>query len=256
MTANKHETVNSFDLKPFEEIGNEISARRGFEANVLKCNGDSGDWTAGKKNTPMTGKKLVADFLDLMKGWLSFKDGKPIYVVVRVADGMSAPRRENLGDTDERLWGEKQEDPWKPVFVLPFFDPETRETFIFSTTTEGGTRAVGSLVNAFNAEQRERPKTVPALPVVELDNDSYENNKGKRIFTPILDIVGWTDRPVGVKRSLPPPLPNFITVKSEVLPSVKIEREETWNEPPPYSDDELNQIVRENDNRAQDDASF
>ena len=236
MTTNKLETTDTFDLQPFEEFGNEISARRGFEATVLKCNGDTGEWTAGKKNTPMNGKKLVADITDLMKGWLSFKDGKPTYAVVRVADGTSPPRREDLGDTDERLWGEKLEDPWKKVIVLPFFDPETRETFTYSTTTEGGTRAVGSLVNAFTAEQHERPKTVPTLPVVELDNDSYVNNRGKRVFTPILGIIGWIDRPVGVKRSLPPPMPNFITVKAEA----------DRNNPPPSSDDQVNQLVRKN----------
>jgi len=190
-----------------------------------------------------------------MKGWLSFKDGKPIYAVVRVADRIPAPRREDLGDTDERLWGEKQEDPWKKVAVLPLFHPETRETFIFSTTTDGGTRAVGSLVNAFVAERRERAGAT--LPVVELDNDSYFNNKNKRIFAPILDIIGWTDRPVGVKRSLPPPMPNFITVRSEASRNVKVEHGSDRNEPPPYSDAELNQLVRESKERAEDDgASF
>jgi hypothetical protein len=258
MTTSKLESTDGFDLHPFEEFVNEISARRGFEATVLKCNGDTGEWTAGKKNTPMNGKKLVADITDLMKGWLSFKDGKPIYAVVRVEDRISLPRREGLGDTDERLWGEKQEDPWKKVMVVPFFDLETRETFIFSTTTEGGTGAVGSLVNAFTVEQHERPKTVPTLPVVELDNDDYVNKKnGKRIFTPVLDIIGWTDRPVGVKRSLPPPMPNFITVKSEASPNVKVEHNNERNEPPPYSDDELNQLMRESKERAENyDVSF
>ena len=61
MTTNKLESTNSLDLQTFEEFGNEISARGGFEATVLKCNGESGEWTAGKKNTPMNGKKLVAD---------------------------------------------------------------------------------------------------------------------------------------------------------------------------------------------------
>jgi hypothetical protein len=234
MTTNKLEPMNSLNLQTFEEFGNEISARGGFEATVLKFNGETGEWTAGKKNTPMNGKKLVADINDLMKGWLSFKDGKPNYAVVRVADGTSPPRREDLGDTDEGLWGEKLEDPWKKVVVLPFFDPETRETFIFSTATDGGTKAVGSLVNAFVAERRERLDA--ALPVVELHNDNYFNKKNKRIFTPTLDIIGWTDRPTGVKRSLPPPMPNFITVKAEA----------DRNNPPPSSDDQVNQLVRKN----------
>jgi hypothetical protein len=166
MTTNKPKSTSSFHLHPFEEFGNEISARRGFEATVLKCSGDTGEWTAGKKNTRMNGKKLVADIIDLMKGWLSFKDGKPIYGVVRVEDRISPPQREDLGDTDEQLWGEKQEDPWKKVIVLPFFDPETRAS------------------------------------------------------------------------------------------NVKVEHNNDRKEPPPCSDDELNQLMRESKERADDDVSF
>lgn len=255
MTTNKLESTDSLDLQTFEEFGKEISGRHGFEATVLKFNGETGEWTAGKKGTPMDGKKLVADITDLMKGWLSFdRNRKPTYAVVRVADRISAPRREDLGDTDERLWDWMQGDPWKLVTVLPFFDPDTRETFTFTTSTDGGTRAVGLLVKAFVAERRERPGG--ALPIVELDKDSYVNNKDKTIFTPILDITGWTDRPASVKRSLPPPMPNSITVKSKVSPSSKIEHDDNRNEPP-YTDGELNQLVRENEGRAEyDDVSF
>lgn len=253
MTTNKLDTKD-LDLQPFEEFGNENSGQFGFEATVLKFNGQTGEWTAWKNGTSMNGKKLVADVPDLMKGWMRFKDRKPIYAVVRFADRISPPLREDLSDTDETLWDEKQGDPWKPVTVLPFFDLETREPFIFTTSTDGGTKAVASLVNAFVAERRERSSK--KLPIVELDSDSYVN-KGKRIFTPVLSIIGWTDRPDAVKRSLPPPMPNSITVKSKVSPCGKVEHDDDRDEPPPYSDDELNQLVRESKERAEDgDASF
>ena len=254
MTTDKPESTNSLDLQAFKEFGKELSARRGLETTILKYNAETGEWTAGKDGTPMNGKKLVADITDLMKGWRSFKDRKPIHAVVRVADRIPAPRREDLGDTDKRLWDSKQGDPWKFVAMLPLFDPETHETFMFTTSTDGGVKAVNLLVNAFVGEQRP-PRTAPALPIVELGSDSYINNKYNRICTPILDIIGWTDRPAAVKRSLPPPMPCSITGKSEVSPSVKNEHAE--DEPPPYSDDELNQILRENNGRSEyTDGSF
>jgi hypothetical protein len=254
MTANNRKSTDDLALERFEEFGNEMSGPRGFDATLLKYSGVTGEWTAGKNCTSMNGKKLVADMTDLMKGWQTFKDRKPVYAVVRVADGISAPRREDLGDTDEQLWDEKQGDPWKPVAVLPLFDLETHETFIFPTTTDGGKSAVGVLAKAFFAERRKHSGEM--LPIVELETDSYVNNRGKRIFTPILDIIGWTDRPVAVKRSLPPPMPNAITAKSEVAPRLKTEHDGDWNEPPPYSDDELSHLVRENEGRAEDDTPF
>jgi hypothetical protein len=256
MTTDNPESTNSLDLQAFEEFGKELSARRGLEAMILKYNAETGEWTAGKDGTPMNGKKLVADIADLMKGWRSFKDRKPIHAVVRVEDRIPAPRREDLGDTDKRLWDSKQGDPWKFVAMLPLFDPETHETFMFTTSTDGGAKAVNLLVDAFVVKQRP-PRPVPALPIVELGSDSYINNKYNRICTPILDIIGWTDRPVAVKRSLPPPMPNFITVKSEASPTANVEHDGDRNEPPPYSNDELNQIARENDGRGEyTDGSF
>jgi hypothetical protein len=254
MTSNKRKSTDDLALERFEEFGNEMSGPRSFGATMLKYSGVTGEWTTGKNGTSMNGKKLVADIADLMKGWQSFNDRKPIYVLVRVADGKSPPRREDLGDTNEQLWDAKQGDPWKLATALPLFDPETHETFIFATTTDGGKSAVGLLAKAFAAEQRKHSGAT--LPIVELDTDSYVNNSGKRIFTPIFDIIGWTDRPAAVKHSLPPPMPCPITGKSEVSPSVKAEHAEIWDEPPPYSDDELTQLVRENDGRAEDDTSF
>jgi hypothetical protein len=122
-------------------------------------------------------------------------------------------------------------------------------------STDGGTKAIGLLVKAFAAEQRERPGK---LPLIELDKDSYPNKRGGRTFVPVFDIIGWVDRPAAVKRSLPPPMPPLsvgsvptITVQPVVSRSIKmIEHNGEGNEPPPYSDDELNRLAQESDERA------
>jgi hypothetical protein len=246
-----------FDLALLEEFGNEMSGGRGFEAMFAKFNGETGEWKAGKNATSMNQKRLVADVPDVMKGWQCFKDRKPFYALVRVNDGIAPPRRRDLGDTDERLWDRKEGDPWKYVGALPFFDPESRETFIFITSTVGGTKAIGWLVNAYAAEQRRNPGK---LPLVELESDSYLNKRGGRTFVPVFDIVGWVDRPAAVKRTLPPPLPQLslegvrtITAKSDVSPNTKmIEHNGGGNEPPPYSDAELSRLMRESEERAGD----
>ena len=185
--------TTDLNLELLEEFGSEMSGRRGFDATFLKFNANTGEWTAGKAGTSMNKQKIVADIPDVMRGYQRFCDNKPVYALVRVADGISPPRREHLGDTDERLWDRNDGDPWKYVGVLPLFNPELRETLILSTSTDGGTKAIGSLVKAFAAEQRQR---FGKLPLVELDSDRIRINGVGGHFSPSSTLLaGWTGRP-------------------------------------------------------------
>ena len=178
-----------YDLTFLEEFGNEMSGGRGFEATFLKFNGETGEWKAGKSATSMNQKKLVADIPDVMKGWQRFKERKPCYALVRVNDGIAPPRRKDLGDIDEGLWDRKEGDPWKYVAGLPFFDLETRECFVFITSTDGGTKAIGALVKAFAAEQR---APTHKLPFIELDSNSYPNKGGDvLLYLSSPSLTGW-----------------------------------------------------------------
>jgi hypothetical protein len=50
------------------------------------------------------------------------------------------------------------------------------------------------------------PQDAGKLPICELGSDSYTNTHGKKIFVPIFEVTGWTERPANVFRIKPPPL--------------------------------------------------
>jgi hypothetical protein len=182
-----------------------VSAARspsGFGIPFLKCDGNSGQWSAGKGKNDMNGRRLTADVPDAMRGFQKFENKKPIYVIGRIGDG---PARDTLSDTDTTRWHSGQ-DPWQAVVLLPMFDPETREPFIFTSSNDGGKDAVTALVDAVVDNVALHPDATNQLPVCELSSDSYVNSRGKEIFKPIFEIVGWDERPDAVRHIKPPPV--------------------------------------------------
>jgi hypothetical protein len=51
------------------------------------------------------------------------------YRVVRVADNVPPPKRDELGDLNKNYWRDDR-DPWQFVRILPLFDQETHESFV------------------------------------------------------------------------------------------------------------------------------
>ena len=155
-------------------------SRADFGVPFLKCDGHDGAWKAGKNASAMDGRRLVADVLDIMHGHQKFENKKPIYALGRVADRFE-PQRSALGDSDEARWVDGK-DPWAAVVLLPMWDPETREPFLFTSANQGGRDGVSTLVDAFLDNCQTRPKDNRKLPLVELSSDSYTNTQGKQIF--------------------------------------------------------------------------
>jgi hypothetical protein len=184
------------------------SARRGgFGVPFFKMDGNTGEYRrTGKSNTdPMNHQKLACDPVDAMTGHQKFENKIPIYQIGRVADGYQPPAREQLGDLDEKLWPNGK-DPWMPVDLLPFWDVETREVLLFSATSQGSRDAVARLVEAYINNVEVHPEDLHRVPLIELESDHYVNKHGKEIFYPIFSIIDWIDRPVAVRRILPPPV--------------------------------------------------
>src|SRR5262245_53302121 len=65
------------DINQLENLGRFAASNRGnagFDVTFLKCDGNNGQWSAGKNRTDMNGRKLVADVQDAMQGHVRFKD--------------------------------------------------------------------------------------------------------------------------------------------------------------------------------------
>ena len=193
----------------FKKYAAKARSRQGFDATLLKFSGDNGAWTIGKKPdlVDCNGRRLVADVPDMMHGHLKFDDNVPIYDLCHVDSDVAPRPREALGDLDKSLWRNGTEDPWRWIAALPLFDLQTHEILLFTTSSMGGLDATGVLSEAYADNVEMHPEDVNRLPVIELGSDSYVNSKGKKIFNPIFDIVGWEERPTSVRRIKPPPPP-------------------------------------------------
>jgi hypothetical protein len=197
--------MNESELEYLRRYAAAARSRGGFGVSFLKCDGNNGQWSAGKDKTDMSGRRLAADVPDAMYGFQKFENRKPIYVIGRIGDGYQPPDRSTLGDTDLDRWINGK-DPWAFVVLLPMFDPETREPFIFTASSDGGKDAVTALVDAVVDNVFLHPNATNQLPVCELASDSYVNSRGKEIFKPIFEIVGWDARPTAVRHIKPPPI--------------------------------------------------
>jgi hypothetical protein len=192
-----------------------------FSAEFLLFDGKRGCWTRGrdKDETPV-GTRCVALVDEQLRGFVRFDDGRPRSRLLPIwpTPDLRALRA-SLGDLDEALWLDRDakgnpQDPWRPARRLPVIvvaDPV--EGLIYSTSSFGGIKAVSALGRAVLMRRRE---DVNALPLVSLGADSYVH-PGKtfgRIFSPLLDIDGWTthravEEMMRTGKPLPAPAPRI-----------------------------------------------
>src|SRR6516165_8192594 len=182
------------DLTALRTSANEMCSgeARAFDGEFTSFNGEKGAWRAGKNKTDMDGRRLTAAVMFLIVAWQKFKDGKAIYAGARyVRDGHQLPLREQLDERNSNYWEKTDRDPWQTTWYLALFDDETREQFVWSTNSDGGKDALSTLQDAFADHNEGRALEDYESPIVELGSDWYINSYKKKIFKPILDIVGW-----------------------------------------------------------------
>jgi hypothetical protein len=176
--------------------------RGDFGAPILKCDGNTGDYKAGKAAKDMNKAHLVAEVPRIMIGHQKIAKGqKPLYAIGLVADGFQPLSKKELGDDRDAENG-----GWAEVSMLPMFDQETREVYLFTATSQGGRDGIATLADAYLQNAEHHPEDADKLPLIELASDSYINTAGKRIFYPVLEILAWVPRPAAVRYLEPPPV--------------------------------------------------
>jgi hypothetical protein len=181
--------VPGFD--PFAAYGQEAASGG---ANYLKFS--KGEWLLGQNGDEQTlGRKLVANMNELAIGWIRWADGKPQERRMGLlAQGFRPETRDALGYADQTEWSAdadgKAVDPWTFTNELPLADPDTGEQMTFSASSKGGIGGIGNLCKAYSKEHRSRGTQVP---VIELQRDSYMHPVYKKLYVPMLPIVGWRE---------------------------------------------------------------
>lgn len=184
--------------KNFFEAYAEAADTNRIVGDLLKFS--KGEYLAGQNGDEVAeGTELVANMGELMVGWVRWEGGKPTDMQMgRVIEGYSPAGRRDLGDLDESEW-ERDEgtgqprDPWQRTNYLILKEVEGDKLYTFATSSKGGLGAIAQLCKAYGKAMRQRPSE---YPVVALNVDSYRhpNKAYGKIFTPKLDVVGWSDK--------------------------------------------------------------
>jgi hypothetical protein len=150
-----------------------------------------GEYLVGEDKISL-GREYLVHPLDWTRGWVKWEDGIIVdQRMVRVADDIKLPTREELGDNDESLWKEEK-DPWVFQNILPMDDLETREYMIFVTSSVGGKVAVETLCNSVVRAYKKGRQF--GLPVIGLATKPFPTKFGTKP-RPHFPIVRWHDLP-------------------------------------------------------------
>jgi hypothetical protein len=185
--------MNTSELEHLRNFAAAFRSQGGLGTLYIKLDGNTGAWKKGKDPFDVTGRRLIADTHDAMHGWRTFEDKRPVWCIGRVADGWKPPPAESFDEN------------WKQVVLLPLYDAQTHEPYLFTSQNKGGRDAIANLVDTMFDVYSAYPQDVGKPPICELATDSYVNTHRKQIFVPIFETVGWAERPAEVRRIKPPP---------------------------------------------------
>ena len=153
-----------------------------------------GDYVGEDSKTIEIGTVVTANVDELMVGWIRWQGGKPTEQrLVRIGDGVTPERRDELGDDDPTNWeldnNGQPKDPWSFTNYLPLMTADGA-LLTFTTSSRGGLGAVGDLARRY---ARHRRKHDDVFPLVALDVDSYQhsNKAYGKIKVPVFTSIGW-----------------------------------------------------------------
>ncbi len=130
----------------------------------------------------------------LTTGWQRWWQGRPTDARLGlVADGFRPPKRWELGDDDAESWetdssGERR-DPWVEVLYLVLSGADDGHAiFTFTSSSQGGRKAVHKLSAQFGKLMDEHPGT---YPTVRLGVDTYlhQDRAIGRVKTPVFQVA-------------------------------------------------------------------
>jgi hypothetical protein len=180
-------------VDPFSAYADAV-APRNIVGKLLKFS--KGDYLAGEEMEPVpVGTIFTVNADELLVGWIKWLDSKPAEQrMVRLSDGQTPAKREELGDEDKSNWEAdstgKPRDPWQFTNYLPLLS-ETGELFTFTASSRGGINAIAVLCRRYGQHRRRHPDV---HPMIALDVDAYQHRDFGRIKFPRLTPAGWAPK--------------------------------------------------------------
>jgi hypothetical protein len=182
----------------FEAYANAVAPRT-IIGTLLRFS--KGDYVAGEEGKEIpVGSIFTANVDELLAGWIKWSGGKPVeHVMVRVAEGVASPKREELGDRDSCRWETDStgvpRDPWQFTNYLALLN-EQGGIFTFATSSRGGLTAVGDLTRRYARHRRAGHRDVHPMIALDVGSYQHQNREYGRIKYPVFKPMGWTPKEV------------------------------------------------------------
>jgi hypothetical protein len=144
----------------------------------------SSEWVFGPSDEEVQpGSQWIVNLMTLQHGWSCWVENE---LKGEVMDSMANPKPAKPAPIEGVDYKEQRS------FELKCRNGHDAGTeVLYKTSSLGGMRAVDDLLSRIHNALMETPAT--PFPVLVFGSEHYEHNKYGRIYTPILEVVGWAD---------------------------------------------------------------
>ena len=180
----------------FAKYGRAATSRSIF-GRLLKFS-KFGEYRAGQYDDEVAkGTRLAAYMNSFCIGYMRWEASRPVETIMGpVGEGFIPPKREDLGYLDQSQWEKfddgRLKDPWSFCNSIVLYDQREAGDgyYTFTTSSQGGIKALGLLSYEYGNRLRQKPDE---FPVVALGVGSYQhpNRAYGEIRYPVFEVVDW-----------------------------------------------------------------
>jgi hypothetical protein len=148
--------------------------------------GKMGKWTHAADKNPMPDGQYVLHADEFQIGFRKFNGpgNLPDAVASRFFGPDPMPQRPS-DEMEESLDG-NETYAWQFFNAVPLTHVESGETFLFSTASKSGCKAIANVTKAYKRKGS-------ALAIVKLEVSSYKHQRFGKVMIPVFVIVAWRD---------------------------------------------------------------
>jgi len=162
-----------------------ILGRTGLPMMLFKREGD-GTWGFGQKRTiPEAGSRWALNPFTFKYGYISFNNSKQVADERLVPVSQPKPVFTDLPDT-----GFEWQEEWA-VEMKCLDGADAGVEVIFKTNTDGGVKAIALMVELVRNRIDSGQHDGKIAPIVQLEKASYPHKKHGKVWTPVMNTVGW-----------------------------------------------------------------
>jgi len=163
-----------------------IIGRTGLPMLLFKSREDSGTWGFGQKRTiPEPGSRWAVNPLTFKYGFICFGDNNKVLGERLVPISQPKPVITELPDM-----GFPWQEEWA-VNMKCLDGADAGVEVIFKTTTDGGVKAIVTLVDLVRDRINSGQHDGKIAPIALLEKDSYPHKQYGKVWFPVLNTVDW-----------------------------------------------------------------